>query len=61
MPNIKDFMTPGESAAYLDVSKDSLRRWDIAGKLKSRRHPAGTVVPGAHTPSCAMQARLRPD
>lgn len=39
MVKITDFMTVGEAAAYLSVSKDSLRRWDRAGKLKARRHP----------------------
>ncbi len=39
MTKISDFMTVGEAAAYLCVSKDSLRRWDQAGKLKARRHP----------------------
>ncbi len=39
MTKISDFMTVGEAAAYLCVSKDSLRRWDRAGKLKARRHP----------------------
>ena len=39
MTKISDFMTVGEAAEYLSVSKDSLRRWDRAGKLKARRHP----------------------
>jgi len=39
MVKISDFMTVGEAAEYLSVSKDSLRRWDRAGKLKARRHP----------------------
>ena len=39
MAKISDFMTVGEAAVYLCVSKDSLRRWDRAGKLKARRHP----------------------
>ncbi len=40
MVKISDFMTVGEASAYLCVSKDSLRRWDRAGKLTARRHPA---------------------
>lgn len=36
---INDFMTVGQASEYLGVSKDSLRRWDRAGKLKARRHP----------------------
>jgi DNA (cytosine-5)-methyltransferase 1 len=39
MPNLKDLLTVGEAAAHLGVSRDSLRRWDRAGKLKARRHP----------------------
>jgi len=39
MAKINDFMTVGEASAYLCVSKDSLRRWDRAGKLTARRHP----------------------
>lgn len=40
MAKISEFMTVGEASAYLCVSKDSLRRWDRAGKLTARRHPA---------------------
>ena len=39
MVKISDFMTVGEASVYLCVSKDSLRRWDRAGKLTARRHP----------------------
>ncbi len=39
MVKINEFMTVGEASAYLCVSKDSLRRWDRAGKLTARRHP----------------------
>ena len=39
MAKISDFMTVGAVSEYLGVSKDSLRRWDRAGKLKARRHP----------------------
>ena len=39
MAKINDFMTVGDAAAYLGVSKDSLRRWDRASKLQARRHP----------------------
>ena len=34
-----DYMIVGKAAAYLSVSKTSLRRWDRAGKLKACRHP----------------------
>lgn len=39
MSKLSDFLTVGEAAEYLGVSRDSLRRWDRAGKLKARRHP----------------------
>ncbi len=39
MVKISDFMTVGEASLYLCVSKDSLRRWDRAGKLTARRRP----------------------
>ena len=35
----KDFITIKEAAEILSVSRDTLRRWDRAGKLKIRRHP----------------------
>jgi site-specific DNA-methyltransferase (adenine-specific) len=35
----KDFITIKEAAEILGVSRDTLRRWDKAGKLKTRRHP----------------------
>ena len=35
----KEFITIKEAAAILSVSRDTLRRWDKAGKLKTKRHP----------------------
>lgn len=32
-------VTIKEAAKILDVSCDTLRRWDKAGKLKAKRHP----------------------
>lgn len=40
MAKISDYLKIGEAAAYLGVHTDTLRRWDRAGKLKARRHPA---------------------
>jgi len=40
MTKLSDYMTVGEAAEYLGASPHSLRRWDAAGKLKARRHPA---------------------
>jgi len=36
---LNEYLTIGEAADLLGVSKDTLRRWDRAGKLKARRHP----------------------
>jgi excisionase family DNA binding protein len=36
---LNQYLTVGNAAAFLGVSKDTLRRWDHAGKLKARRHP----------------------
>ena len=35
----KEFITIKEASEMLGVSKDTLRRWDKAGKLKTKRHP----------------------
>lgn len=37
--NLKGYLTVGEAAAALGVSRSTLRNWDKAGKLKPRRHP----------------------
>jgi len=34
-----DFVTLADAAAYIGVSKDTLRRWDSSGKLKPVRRP----------------------
>lgn len=39
MPKLSDYLTIGDAAEYLGISKDTLRRWDRAGKLAARRHP----------------------
>jgi len=39
MPKLSDYLTIGDAAEYLGISKDTLRRWDRAGKLTARRHP----------------------
>lgn len=36
---LNEYLTVGEAAEFLGASKDTLRRWDRAGKLKARRHP----------------------
>ena len=35
----KEYLTIQQAARYLDVSAQTLRRWDSEGKLKSVRHP----------------------
>lgn len=37
----KNLLTIGEAARFLDVSIDTLRRWDSSGKLKALRSPGG--------------------
>ena len=39
MPKLSAFLTVGQAASYLGVSKDTLRRWDRSGKLIAQRHP----------------------
>ena len=34
-----DYLTVGEAAATLGISRSTLRNWDKAGKLKAYRHP----------------------
>lgn len=35
----KELITIKEAAETLGVNRDTLRRWDKAGKLKTKRHP----------------------
>lgn len=37
--NLGDYLTVGEAAETLGVSRSTLRNWDKAGKLKAYRHP----------------------
>lgn len=37
--NLNDYVTIKEAAEYLGVSSMTLRRWDTAGKIKTKRHP----------------------
>jgi excisionase family DNA binding protein len=37
----KDLLTIGQAAEYLNVSQDTLRRWDASGKLSSVRSAGG--------------------
>lgn len=37
--NLSNYLTVGEAAMTLGVSRSTLRNWDKAGKLKPYRHP----------------------
>ena len=37
--NLAGYLTVGEAAKTLGVSRSTLRNWDKAGKLKAYRHP----------------------
>ena len=39
MAKLNEYLTVGEAAEILGVSKDTLRRWDRSGKLPAHRHP----------------------
>ncbi len=39
MPKLNEYITVGQAARHLGVSKDTLRKWDNEGKLTARRHP----------------------
>jgi excisionase family DNA binding protein len=36
---LSDYLTVGEAASTLGVSRSTLRNWDKTGKLKAYRHP----------------------
>lgn len=40
MTNLNDYLTIKEAAELIGVCPMTLRRWDLAGKLKSYRNPA---------------------
>ena len=39
---MKRYITIKQASKILNVHPDTLRRWDRAGKLKTRRHPTNT-------------------
>ena len=39
MPRLNDYLSVGQAATYLGVSKATHRRWDRSGKLTAHRHP----------------------
>lgn len=40
MPNLQDYLTIKDAAAYLGVTPNTLRNWGEAGKIREYRHPA---------------------
>jgi excisionase family DNA binding protein len=38
-PTLASYLTIGEAAQRLGVSRGTLRNWDKAGKLRPHRHP----------------------
>lgn len=38
-PNLKNYLTVSQAAAFLGVSPSTLRNWDKAGKLKAHKQP----------------------
>ncbi len=36
---LDDYLTVGQAATYIGVSRSTLRNWDREGKLKPYRHP----------------------
>lgn len=66
---LDEYLTVGQAASHLGVSKDTLRRWDNDGKLTARRHPVtgfrlyilaelDTILAGASKPE-ARRAKKR--
>jgi excisionase family DNA binding protein len=39
MPNLADYLTVGEAAEQLGVSRSTMRNWDKSNKLTAYRHP----------------------
>ena len=39
-PNVREYLTVAQAAALLGVSANTLRAWEAAGKIPSRRNPA---------------------
>ena len=39
MPKLDDYLLIKEAAAYLVCCQNSLRNWEMAGKIPVRRHP----------------------
>lgn len=40
VPNLREYLTVAQAATLLGVATNTLRAWDAAGKIPSRRNPA---------------------
>jgi excisionase family DNA binding protein len=38
-PNLREYLTVAQAASVLGVAANTVRAWDAAGKLPSRRNP----------------------
>lgn len=57
VPRLCDYLTVAQASEVLGVSKDTLRRWDRAGRLEARRHPVtGCTSRRNSTTSCVGSA-----
>ncbi|MFH1922596.1 MAG: helix-turn-helix domain-containing protein [Planctomycetota bacterium] len=39
MPKLDEYLRIKEAAAYLGVARNTLRNWEVAGKIPVYRHP----------------------
>jgi excisionase family DNA binding protein len=40
VPNLREYLTVAQAATLLGVAANTLRTWEAAGKIPSRRNPA---------------------
>jgi excisionase family DNA binding protein len=40
IPNLREYLTVAQAASFLGVAANTVRAWDAAGKIPSRRNPA---------------------
>ena len=40
VPNLREYLTVTQAASVLGVAANTIRAWDAAGKIPSRRNPA---------------------
>ena len=59
--SLGDYLTVGEAASTLGVSRSTLRNWDKAGKLKAYRHPVNGYRLYSKTELENLLHEIRPD